>query len=1451
MIGVTSSIGEVVPSKLSDINITNEVYTAAQTDQKIVELAPAPGDYDAVSNAAMNARNATDLGVRGAPQGAGTWFVVSSNGIDEVYTYSNAGDPPGWVGRDGRSQIGFMGANSYYFSRAVSEGFFSLDNRFSHIIQADGVEYVIIGYTNTIAQVSQIPQIPSSFDNITDGTNTIDAARNVYETSVDVHAQWRYYGNGVLWGVLSWDGHEWKGDEPYPNLSFNDGTWTFKADQSVVFSASGSISDTVVTNFSAEGSTVNLRIERETSISAYLGKLALTNDIPPSVQVVAPSTNAVKGIAADAQATGTALYTGFTEWEFSGEHSRQSVKSLEWSDENERWEGIVLYGATEVAVYPEGDKDATSLSLLETDIDITATRHLITPTKTSQLTNDGTNGVPFALTTDIPQVVSPSTNAVAGTAADAKTTGMALFTGFTAWEFSGVPSGLSVLSNEYYSSSRYWRMTLSNGEYGLYNGYADSTELSTTDITDGSDNFPGGISATRHIVTPTKTSQLVNNGDGISPFSTTQYVDRAMSQMWIDTSTTPATTNFNQNFVPLFHNGYGLDAFAGNGYYEDEYGEVRVYNTGYGILIKDPSQTTYNRAERYPNTMWGVNFEPLGFSFNLGKNNSAYSYKSWGAGTSGDTYSYSTDEEVLSWTNIMVATQPLPYIERPTFLNDRIGNEENYIKRPVSSMAVLHGLKSGWINGHRLYTENETLDGGEYHYSTTIVGTDIPQTTNANAVSVGTRLANVLDDRVVLSSNSWRQTDGAYVMKPIAFTAMGADGVLWGNDDANQYILLYQNTTYHYLTNKPSTSPSAYSVSTFAGTSDSTEIDFGEYGKFRRTSLTDTEMIHSIYSDQLTTAIDGIATNIADGTFKAKRIYTDDGMMFLDATGVLSRVTFNLGETLTMSNVFGEAGVTVTYTNIPNAQIPAYLVDNPTGIHADEIKDYMGLVAWSSAKTNWLGFADTTTVAELIANYGADLSGAMYIDFTSRYATSPETTEFEFGIFDRYWPAYIPRGSTASEAVNSVVFSKGNAKIEGSMAQGYGNVASGQFAHAEGTNTTASGRFAHAEGNNTKATGWQSHSEGYLTKASGISSHAGGSGEGTRSDGEEYVGASGLYSFTMGLRCNATNIASFAQGSDTAALGKYSHSEGYRTTANGNFSHAEGLYTDANGEASFAGGKNARAAHNRSFVWQGNNPPGGDTSWRYESNNAGTFNINPVGGIAGFFIGDSNLPTTLYNAITSSAPIEVRTERDNADGTTTTFTTNMPPIREAVENVSVAALLKPSSALEGWSLPEYISVLKKYEWDSKAQVCYRREVTNDYIILKAVTNIDLTAAGNIQALKVYEDSIAVRKPPQVTSGYTVGYESASYSDKIIATGGDYVLEGNNLSGASVRITYEVSGTPTTEAIPDSSITTTTDTITIASAALANARSNGGTVTFAIQTAYGSTTATAVVASVSP
>ena len=1164
--------------------------------------------------------------------------------------------------------------------------------------------------------------------------------------------------------------------------------------------------------------------------NVIVGKLALTNEIPPEVEVVIPTTNSIAGKAADAKTVGDALYTGFTKWELGGSgtnaYSLVDITFVQ-ADSYSYWDlrvkdsqgDIVNTTSAEVATPDDVYAEFPMFNL-------TASRHLITPTKTSQLVNNGDGNFPFATTNQIPDATLYS---VYGGDGDI----------FSEWAIYGLIDGVAVSSGPTYSQgeSCYFLLTDDGLRWQSQLCYEDEKSLSFHAM--GGAEPPYEITATRKplvgyslgsqtnkvlqpqgdYITP---KDIIGKLDSVAAFpawegdphiyqpgdvmsysgriyrakeatqgeppegaylsmydeitlqslfnekANTADVARATSQMWIDTSTSPATTNFNQNFVPLYHKQYSdLDTVVGNGYYGDEDDTIRVYNTAYGILLKDPSQTTYSRAEDNPNAMWGAILDPTGFSFNRGASQASVNYTSWSAGDSGDSVSQKTTNYIVPWLDLMRVSQPLPTIVRPVIINGKISNEEDYIKKPVSSRALYRGLRSTWVNGHRLYSEGETTEDLEYHYYTTIYGTDIPQSTNSPDVSVGTRLANVLDDRVVLSSNSWRQTDGAYVMKPIAFNRF-SNAVLWGDPDVSRYILLYQNSTYHYLTQMPENSPSEFSVATCAGTIDSKEIDFGEYGRFRRTPLTETETIHSIYSDQLAEVVDGIASDVTDGRLKVKQIFTEDGRTYLDATGTLHRITVTGGNSLTMSNAVGIAGYTVTYTNIPNAQIPAFQVENAAGTYESAVRNSFGLVAWSSAQSKWLGFSEGTTLSYLITNYGEDLSGATYSSFTSINVTSPLTTEFEFGMSPAYWPCYIPQGETTTSIVNTVLLSDlGNTKIVGSLAQGYDNVASGQYSHAEGTNTTASGRYAHAEG--------------------------------------------------------------------------------YRTTASGAASKASGLYTKSISRASIALGTNANATNAFTFVW--NTEETGPVGAYYGSHGAGTFNINPKGGIAGFFIGEDNLHTAFYNALTSSSPVQVTKDYEQEDGTTNTVMTTLPSLREAVENVSAAVVLKPSDPLCGWSLPEYVSALQKYEWDSKAQVCYRREVTNDYIILKAVTNIDLTAAGNITALKAYEDSILVRKPPRVTGGYTVGYPSDS--DKIVVSGGDYKLEGDYLDGASVRITYEVSGTPTTETIPDSAITTTVDTITIASSALANARSNGGTVTFSIQTAYGSTTATAVVASVSP
>ena len=185
-------------------------------------------------------------------------------------------------------------------------------------------------------------------------------------------------------------------------------------------------------------------------------------------------------------------------------------------------------------------------------------------------------------------------------------------------------------------------------------------------------------------------------------------------------------------------------------------------------------------------------------------------------------------------------------------------------------------------------------------------------------------------------------------------------------------------------------------------------------------------------------------------------------------------------------------------------------------------------------------------------------------------------------------------------------------------------------------------------------------------------------------------------------------------------------------------------------------------------------------------------------------------------------------------------------ITASIAASSTAVFSSPQQQLDGWTLPEYISALSKYKWDTQSRTCYREFVENDMLILRAVTNIDLTAVGNIDALKAMEDSIEIRKPPVAQTCYSVGY--ASLTNVLVATNANFKIDGNYLAGADITISYDVSGTTTTAIISPSSITAAPGSITIAESALATARSEiGRTITFTIQTAYGHTSITAVVA----
>ena len=110
-----------------------------------------------------------------------------------------------------------------------------------------------------------------------------------------------------------------------------------------------------------------------------------------------------------------ALYTGFTEWEFSdGESHTLSAPYLGLSGWVYQLDGQGGHRSGEVFSTEADALAALSLTFIRENITITATRHLVTPTKTSQLTNDGppatdpNAGHPFATTNQIPAPVDIS-----------------------------------------------------------------------------------------------------------------------------------------------------------------------------------------------------------------------------------------------------------------------------------------------------------------------------------------------------------------------------------------------------------------------------------------------------------------------------------------------------------------------------------------------------------------------------------------------------------------------------------------------------------------------------------------------------------------------------------------------------------------------------------------------------------------------------------------------------------------------------------------------------------------------------------------------------------------------------------------------------------------------------------------------------------------------------------
>ena len=198
------------------------------------------------------------------------------------------------------------------------------------------------------------------------------------------------------------------------------------------------------------------------------------------------------------------------------------------------------------------------------DVGITATRHLITPTKTSQLTNDGApngGGTPYATTAQIPDVTGKADKSVpsaAGNLAALTAQGNLTDSGVKPsdfatpsdlpyrlvepgeWEFSGtgIPSDLTA---EWDSIQNGW-VPKSNGSiYGAATGTQNATTLSWGE-NDNSSGYP--LTATRASLLDRAGNRVVVSGDTTLtlPAAVPGYLRDFLVRLEISGSTVPTIT---------------------------------------------------------------------------------------------------------------------------------------------------------------------------------------------------------------------------------------------------------------------------------------------------------------------------------------------------------------------------------------------------------------------------------------------------------------------------------------------------------------------------------------------------------------------------------------------------------------------------------------------------------------------------------------------------------------------------------------------------------------------------------------------------------------------------------------------------------------------------------------------------------------------------------------------
>ena len=254
----------------------------------------------------------------------------------------------------------------------------------------------------------------------------------------------------------------------------------------------------------------------------------------------------------------------------------------------------------------------------------------------------------------------------------------------------------------------------------------------------------------------------------------------------------------------------------------------------------------------------------------------------------------------------------------------------------------------------------------------------------------------------------------------------------------------------------------------------------------------------------------------------------------------------------------------------------------------------------------------------------------------------------------------------------------------------------------------------------------------------------------------------GEHSLANGVNVIASGPGSHSEGDSTTASGYYSHSEGKSTTALGDYSHAEGDSTAALGDYSHAGGfhSQTRDTDHYAYSWSGE----GTIFPSYTSHGPGTFNINPVGGLDGFYIGGQTLHAILTN----------KADKADISATDPTFSNAVLAVGLNIDTNSVAVLNDIAATFGGFPL--------------------------------GASETATTVGGLLAALAA---AIAWLKKNKVGSFDNVGGASATVENGVAKLEG-FFTNSNSLLTATIdaRLPYPLNAVPSTGMLKDRAINTT-------------------------------------------